>query len=534
MEKNNFNKIKIAEICLFLAVFLCYGVYAVGLFFRVGIDSDYSNLVLEAADILNGNVFLADWNLTGITFFTTDLLYFIVGVFFAGISVNAYYIAVVGMFLALILSALLLIKTTGKKANVTDLLIFFAIAGFPPIYGCNILRAHTAAIIWIFLAIFFLTKAYYSHEIDKKCERIYLLLFTFFMILACCGDSESLIIGILPLIIICVYNLLGNNIVHKKFNIRLLILTIVSAIIGKTIEIIFVSIGNTEKNSFLGSKIFGDFKTIGEKFEIYVKSITGMSKADFFGKNIISIDTLWHFLRICLILFTFYIIFKNINLFFRRKRSDLISVILSLGFVIMSAILIFTDIAANTMSARYIAYFPVLSALLIIRYFKFNDIFEKRACNKKIAIKTVGVAFFSLILLSAIQPISLKPVETSQERLGAFLEKNGLQNGYAKFWNASHITVSTENKVKVRAVIFDKQANLGQFQWFCKNEWYYPDYANFVIIENKDANDQEFMINEINVEKSLGKPKKRLKFEEYTIFVYSYDISKKIISVGGT
>lgn len=62
------------------AVLIIYGIYATG-FLRVGIDSDYSNLVLEATDILNGNPFLeGHQNLTGISFVTTDLLFFIIGV----------------------------------------------------------------------------------------------------------------------------------------------------------------------------------------------------------------------------------------------------------------------------------------------------------------------------------------------------------------------------------------------------------------------------------------------------------------------
>lgn len=66
------------------------------------IDSDYSNLVLEANDIINGNIFLKNWTLTGISFITTDLLFFIIGAIFTGISDVSFKIAIAGMVATLI------------------------------------------------------------------------------------------------------------------------------------------------------------------------------------------------------------------------------------------------------------------------------------------------------------------------------------------------------------------------------------------------------------------------------------------------
>lgn len=66
------------------------------LFFLVRKGATYSSddgvFVLEANDILHGNIFLSGWNLTGISFWASDLLLYIVGVLFAGVSVKAVYI----------------------------------------------------------------------------------------------------------------------------------------------------------------------------------------------------------------------------------------------------------------------------------------------------------------------------------------------------------------------------------------------------------------------------------------------------------
>ena len=59
--------------------------YCIKIFQLMQMDSDYSNLILEASDILHGNFFMNGWTQTGISFFTTDMLYYLIAVAFIGI-----------------------------------------------------------------------------------------------------------------------------------------------------------------------------------------------------------------------------------------------------------------------------------------------------------------------------------------------------------------------------------------------------------------------------------------------------------------
>ena len=52
--------------------------YCIKIFQLMQMDSDYSNLILEASDILHGNFFMNGWTQTGISFFTTDMLYYLI------------------------------------------------------------------------------------------------------------------------------------------------------------------------------------------------------------------------------------------------------------------------------------------------------------------------------------------------------------------------------------------------------------------------------------------------------------------------
>ena len=76
-----------------VSFFLLYAVFVIWLFRFSGIDSDQANHLLQADDILSGNFFLKDWNLTGVTFFTTDLLYFEIARLIFGVRYRAIYVA---------------------------------------------------------------------------------------------------------------------------------------------------------------------------------------------------------------------------------------------------------------------------------------------------------------------------------------------------------------------------------------------------------------------------------------------------------
>ncbi len=95
----------------------------------VEMDSDYANLVLEANDILSGNVLLSGWIQTGISFITTDLPFFVLGALFCGISAKTYYIAAGSMITAAVLCGWLACQP--EKMKKSDPLIYFSLFAFP-------------------------------------------------------------------------------------------------------------------------------------------------------------------------------------------------------------------------------------------------------------------------------------------------------------------------------------------------------------------------------------------------------------------
>ncbi len=88
MEKNKFmvkseREKNILPLILLFIFFAIYGIYLFFAFAQVPMDSDFASLVLEANDILNGNIILKGWHLTDAPFTFTEILFMRLAVFFS-------------------------------------------------------------------------------------------------------------------------------------------------------------------------------------------------------------------------------------------------------------------------------------------------------------------------------------------------------------------------------------------------------------------------------------------------------------------
>ena len=124
------SKYKIPIICFIFLLVFCH-IYIIQS--HMYIESDLSNMVLEADDFLKGNFLLRGWNnewfSTGITYLTTDLLYFLFSVGLFGISKTSVYLGCSLYAFMTFITAFLLIKDDLKKLTVSNLIIFLLICG---------------------------------------------------------------------------------------------------------------------------------------------------------------------------------------------------------------------------------------------------------------------------------------------------------------------------------------------------------------------------------------------------------------------
>jgi hypothetical protein len=541
------NVILIAGICfvlIFAYIYLCFCIFR-----KVPIDSDMANMVLEADDIFHGNIFLSDWVLTGISFLTTDLLFFVIGVMGYGIHTNAFYAAITLMFVICSFSSLLLFKWRDLKYGVINVLIWLSVGALPVGISPNVLKVHTAIWIYVFAACFFIDRMYQKGKSADQSKRyLYAALFFVCVMLGTIGDAIILVGLVVPVFIVCFYLWLAGP-KQSKFVVKLALLTITGAAFGIMLDKLYFIIGGANKRSYLFGTSFKNLNYIPDSFILYIKGLLGLFDADFTRRGVFRAETFICGLRFLIVVFGLYIIVKTIAGFFKGKNNDIVSVVLSIGFVVLSIFYIFTGVSVDIWTTRYYAYTPVLFSVLIGRFLSERAVWSLTLFPRKIrvlygvlamcAVLVMGVAGvypgqkwteaaeYNPYIELGIAGFSPKQKWTTAAayspyiELGNVLINNGLESGYSSFLDASVTTVTTKNRCRIRAVNSDGKCVMPMF-WFCKNSWY-TEYANFVVIGYGYGG-----INENNITVVLGEPYKRLFAAGFVIYVYNRDISKEI------
>ena len=498
-------------------IFLLAFLYAVVMIWRCAyspINSDMANMVLEANDILHGNVFLSDWILTKVTFITTDHLYFILGSIFGGISNLTYYIAHGLMIAVMIMLGFLLCDPGQNSWN--ENAFYLLMCMLPSSFAIKVFSVHSGAIIWVFLCLMFASKEFQQH--DNKNLTIIAVALT----LGCLGDAITLVLGAMPLLLFCLTGILSKkcDVENSKIYKKVIVFTIVSVAFSFILDRTYIFIGGADRNGFISLSVsFEPLENLGNKFALYIQSIFLLGNASFFGSGMKKAPI--YLIHVLIIILGFILVIRNVRNFFFGRDKDAISTLLSLGIVAISLIYILTTVSVDITSARYIAYIFTAFCILIVRNWAWLT-----DCTR-LTPKTVSTVLIlmAVVSLGARLPKTImdiyhnKGFPAPQEELGTFLKHQGLREGYGSFWNASVVTVSSKNQVKVRAIL-ENQTKQEPFKWFCKKSWY-REPSNFVVTMDDDM----FGVTPENVVAHFGTPRDIIEFEEWKILVYDRDIS---------
>ena len=153
-------------------------------------------MVLEADDFLNGNFFLRgwynEWFSTGITYLTTDLLYFLFAVKLFGISKTSVFLGCSAYAFLSLIAAFLLIKDDIKKLSVLNLIFFICLCGMS-FSLIKALHVHCGCFVWSYI-IFLLTAKYFDN-VNKKL----FIPITILLSLSIFGDMITVTLTVLPI-----------------------------------------------------------------------------------------------------------------------------------------------------------------------------------------------------------------------------------------------------------------------------------------------------------------------------------------------
>ena len=502
--------ISISSFCI-----VAYLVHTFLLILQCTCNSDMANMVLEANDIVHGNIFLKDWILTGITFFTTDLLFFELGTLLFGVSNLAYAVAFYTMYLAMITAGMFLFFEMCPRDKRFLLPLFVMLAVLPSRTWISHCQGHMASAAWSFFAIWSVLRYF------KSARTRYLFTMSVFLVLATAGDISGLLTGGFPIVLVCMTNFLRSKFQKNRY-LWACIVSCLSLATAVLLEHAWLSLGGADKNAYVGSNRFLPVNQWSSHFYLYIEGLLRLCDADFTGKELYSVESLTKLFRSLFVLIGFCCIVRSIRSFLLGNTKKDSSVILSLSFITISSVYVLTSVSVDLGNTRYFAYAPIVLSLVITEYLaSYNSEIQVFTCHAwRVSVQAVSVCLIALSIYSNktnLQPlldyeIRRKSIyDIRRLELADFLAEHGLTSGYAQFWNASVITVYSKNNVRIRQICPDGT----QQRWFCKNAWY-AEPANFVITNELDEN---------KIESVFGSDYERLICGDYIIWVYDHDIA---------
>lgn len=505
---------------LFIILFLVYN----RLFWTIPHYSDDANLLLEAKDLLNGNILLKGWALPPDSWWTVDI-----PIAAATIIVRGFSSSLMSNIPALIYSAIITLSTIlvykKNKSNKTASLATFSILAIPSSYLVSNIISHSPIRLGAtayFLIVLFLLERLITFP---KKNKVSLFFFFLLMVLLTIGDPFTIYIITLPAIVVFCYNYISTK-SKEGNNLLILLLLLTSIAIAEIVIHLVKSLGGFYTSSYSPSLYFAEFNNISTNIGLTIQGTLDLFGANFFGLPILSKISIEALIRNAPLLLLLIVTIKLVKEWLNKKKTiDIISELLLAIIIFDIGAYILGSRTVDIGTTRYLIPVFVYGSILIGR--NWNRIYK----NKLIEIGTLIILVLPILFFIPKLYAPIVPSTTSQ--LESWLIEHHYAYGYAGYWEASIITVDTRGKVKVRQVIGPSN-KIVPMNWLSNKSWYMDEgeakKANFIIINNDPTSVGQAGANvtKQSIINTFGSPLSINIIGNYTVYTWNKDITKNL------
>ena len=498
-------------------------------------DSDNAFPVIAGNAILHGNFLLKGYYLSSlVTYFPVDL--YLNALFIKILGFRTVLIHIIPIFIFLILIAVAMIyindaydrKHEGLSFKIGLIMLFVFLAMPVGAFAFFMLQELHGSTIVLSL----ITMLLFNKFIKKKVggySYIYLFLGFIVLTITLTNDNLAFIVAVIPLLAaLAVFyyadfkrttalNYISNtgktkSAIKKSVYLFSFIAVILSAAAKKIIiEAIKESGGFRLVSSGL-PVAFIRLKYLPKNIYFFIGGLLRLFDADFFGRYLFSKFTfiiLAKFVIAGLVLiYTAYVMtvkfkkmLKETNINEDKPENNFINFIdltLLFGILFLTAAFLFSDIALSKASARYLTPAAVYGLILAFR----NIPAAVSKYYERVSFKIIGaiiiVVYSSSFIYAALTPIPKSPFKP----LTYWLKKHDLKYGYGSYFDSGVITLTSDNKIKVRQALSGINGKIVQYKWVSNKNWYKKN-AFFVIYS------EHFIyggIDKTSVINTFGKP----------------------------
>jgi hypothetical protein len=151
-----------------------------------------------------------------------------------------------------------------------------------------------------------------------------------------------------------------------------------------------------------------------------------------------------------------------------------------------------------------------------------------RRARLAVAAWAAGIAVLAGYTAGLGYEIAQPSAPPAHTRLASWLAAHHLRYGLSGYWLSSSVTVNSDNKVQVRALM---QYTLQRDLWMSKVDWYDPTlhYANFIVLDSQPGNFSHWQPTAL-VRKYFGVPVQTYRTGPYTIMVWKKNLLNSVPS----
>ena len=178
-----------------------------------------------------------------------------------------------------------------------------------------------------------------------------------------------------------------------------------------------------------------------------------------------------------------------VMLFMYKKFEEKSYKIILLSHVFLSTLLIIGWVFGMLNAANWrLSPLVVTSSILTIMFIRW--LFHEKAFLRFSVLLSIPTMLLILIFISGMQTVANEKQSAANKKLvsvGNYLKSEGLEYGYATFWNSNSITLLMDSEVKIRC-IGQSSGNLYARMYQTNVNWYkdnsYPEY--FLLLEENE------------------------------------------------
>jgi len=494
----------------------------------VPVSSDGSGNILQAWDMVHGNLLLRHWYVSDVSFYTTEIpQYALIEALLAhwlGVGAWVVHVGAAMTYTLLVLLAALLAKGRAQgRAGLARALLTAGIMLAPQVSATPIVLLspdHTGTAVPLLVA-WLLIDRYPQARPRWLIPAAVCAILTWTMV----ADPVILITCIAPLALVAVVRafagmMRGGERAARWYEPSLAAAAVLAAGLGTVAPRLIRALGGFHKWR-IGTRT----APAGEWPHGAWVMVKGF--LELFGANVFKakpgielLFTAVHLAGAALVLLALVIALSRLF----RPDEFIVAVLAAAILINLGAYMISTH-THDVLGAREMVEVLPFGAALAGRMLGDRALAALRAAPRALvpALAVVVAGYVAALGYAAAQP----PAPPVNQPLVAWLVGHGFREGLAGYWEANSTTVASRDRVLVCGVTRTSKGELTPYQWETNDLNYDPSlhYANFVVaggpVPLKDA--------QASAERTFGPPQRVYRFDGYIVMVWDTNLLKKLV-----